>query len=201
MRKVFVLLSFMLLLPTLLRAQAAMEEIGDFRCIYGKEAGHTIYQISYKGFKGNRNGTDGQFAGTVSPSYSYIAEKTKKGTTKYWKLGFTGRCERKTGFTMNKGGKILIKLFDDSTITLIANSVGIKEDYEYGTWFTPSAKLSEANYNKITQLGVKKVRFETFPQVFDVEYKEDIIGVFLKEAAPILKEKINSGTDRMTKGF
>ena len=99
------------------------------------------------------------------------------------------------------GGKFAITLFDDSTITLIANSVGIKEDYEYGTWFFPSAKLSEANYKKITQAGVKKIRFETFPQVFDVEYKEDIIGEFLKEATPILKEKINSGTDRMTKGF
>jgi hypothetical protein len=37
--------------------------------------------------------------------------------------------------------------------------------------------------------------------VFDVEYQEDLIGVFLKKAAPILKDKINGKTDRMSKGF
>ena len=102
---------------------------------------------------------------------------------------------------MNKGGKILIKLFDDSVITLTTNSVQIKEDYEYGTWFLPTARLSDANFKKITEIGVKKVRFETFPQVFDVNYEKDIIGAFLKEAAPILKEKANSNTDRLKKDF
>lgn len=102
---------------------------------------------------------------------------------------------------MKKGGKILIKLFDDSIITLVTNEVTIKEDYEYGTWFLPSAKLSDINYKKITEIGVKKVRFETFPQVFDVTYDKDIIGAFLKEAAPILKDKINDKTDRLNKNF
>ena len=102
---------------------------------------------------------------------------------------------------MNKGGKILIRLFDDSVITLITNSVQIKEDYEYGTWFLPTANLSDANFKKLTEIGVKKVRFETFPQVFDVNYENDIIGGFLKAAAPILKEKANSKTDRLKKDF
>ena len=102
---------------------------------------------------------------------------------------------------MKKGGKILIKLFDESVITLVVRSVDITEDYEYGTWFTPSAKLSEANFNKITQIGVKKIRFETYPKVFDVNYETDIIGVFLKDASKIIKEKINNKEDRLTKGF
>ena len=190
-----------MLLPSLLWAQAALEEIGDFRLIYGHESGKTIYEISYKGLKGNRNGSDGEFAGSVGPNYSYVTVKTKKGTLKYWNLGFTGCCDRKTNFTMKKGGKILIKLFDDSIITLVTNEVTIKEDYEYGTWFLPSAKLSDINYKKITEIGVKKVRFETFPQVFDVTYDKDIIGAFLKEAAPILKDKINDKTDRLNKNF
>ena len=178
-----------------------MEEIGDFRIIYGAEARKSIYQISYKGFKGEVGGTDGQFGGRVSPDYLYVEEKTKKGNLKYWKLGFKGRCNRKTGFTMKKGGKILLKLFDNSVISLVTHDVSIKEDYEYGTWFLPTAKLSNINYNKIIQVGVKKVRFETFPQVFEVEYEKDIIGVFLKEATPIIKEIINNKTDRMLKGF
>ena len=128
-------------------------------------------------------------------------EKTKKGTIKKWQLGFTGRCSRESNFTMGKGGKILIKLFDDSVITLITNHVQIKEDYEYGTWFLPTANLSDANFKKITEIGVKKVRFETFPKVFDVNYENDIIGEFLKEATPILKEKANGKTDRLKKDF
>lgn len=200
MKKVL-LLSLIMLLPTLLRAQAAMEEIGNFRLIYATEANTTMYQLSYKGFKGEVGGSDGEFGGRVSPNYSYVVEKTKKGTIKYWKLGFTGRCLRESNFTMNKGGKILIKLFDNSVITLIANSVDIKEDYEYGTWFLPSARLSDVNLKKITNIGVKKVRFETFPKVFDVIYENDIIGKFLKEAAPILKEKANGKTDRLKKDF
>ena len=48
MKKIFLLLSVIMLLPTLLRAQAALEEIGDFRLIYGKEGNKTMYQISYK---------------------------------------------------------------------------------------------------------------------------------------------------------
>ena len=40
------LLSVIMLLPTLLNAQASMEEIGDFRLIYGKDATKTIYSIS-----------------------------------------------------------------------------------------------------------------------------------------------------------
>ena len=51
------------------------------------------------------------------------------------------------------------------------------------------------------QHGIKKLRFETYPKVFDVEYNVDEIGVFLKKATSILKEKINNKTDRMTKGF
>ena len=190
-----------MLLPTLLNAQASMEEIGDFRLIYGKDATKTIYSISYKGLKGDRNGSDGDFVGCVSPGYQYTSEKTKKGTIKYWTLEFTGRCGRKSNFTMNKGGKIMLRLFDDSIITLVAQSVNIREDYEYGTWFLPSAKLSQTNFDKITKIGVKKVRFETYPKVFDVNYDEDIIGVFLKESSQILNEKINDKTDRMTNGF
>ena len=200
MKKVL-LLSLIMLLPTLLRAQAAMEEIGDFRLIYGKEGNKTLYQISYKGFKGEVVGSDWEFSGRVKPNCGYVVEKTKKGTIKKWQLGFTGRCSRESNFTMGKGGKILIKLFDDSVITLITNHVQIKEDYEYGTWFLPTANLSDANFKKITEIGVKKVRFETFPKVFDVNYENDIIGEFLKEATPILKEKANGKTDRLKKDF
>lgn len=188
-------------IPIFLRAQVAMEDIGDYRYFCGKDATKTIYELAYVGFKGDRRGTDGEFGGTVSPSYSYVEEKTKKGVLKYWKLGFTGRCSREFGFTMNKGSKILIRLFDNSVITLITNHVGIEESSERGTWFLPSAKLSTANYNKIVQHGIKKLRFETYPKVFDVEYDKDEIGVFLKEATLIIKGKINSKTDRMTNGF
>lgn len=116
-------------------------------------------------------------------------------------MNFTGRCKRESNFTMKKGGKIMLRLFDDSVITLVAQHVDIKEDYEYGTWFLPSAKLSETIFNRIIKNGVKKVRFETYPKVFDVNYEKDIIGVFLKDASQVLKEKINDKTDRMTKGF
>jgi hypothetical protein len=200
MRKTFFLLLLIMFIPTFLMAQVAVEDIGIYTCYYGKDSQKTIYELSYK-HGGERSGTDGEFGGTVSPNYSYVEEKTKKGVLKYWKLGFTGRCRRETGFTMNKGGKILIRLFDNSVITLITNHVGIEESYERGTWFFPSAKLSTENYNKIMQHGIKKLRFETYPKVFDVEYNVDEIGVFLKKATSILKEKINNKTDRMTKGF
>lgn len=75
--KKIVLLSVIILLPTLIKAQA-IEEIGDFRCIYGKDATKTIYSISYKGLKGQVNGTDGDYWGCVSPGYQYTVEKTKK---------------------------------------------------------------------------------------------------------------------------
>lgn len=200
MKKYF-FLSLTLLFATLLNAQVSMEEIGDFQYIHGKEPGKSIYQISYIGLKGEQRGTDGQYGGSVSPNYSYISQKTKKGNVKYWRLGFTGRCNRLTDFTMKKGGKISIKLRDNSVITLIADHVEITEDSRYGTWFSPTARLSTVNFNKITTIGVQKVRFETFPMVFDVEYNDDMIGDFLKKAAPILKDKINSKTDRMSKGF
>lgn len=191
----------MMIVPTFLRAQVAMEDIGDYRYFCAKDAKKTIYQLSYVGAKGDRRGSDGDFGGTVSPDYSFVEEKTNKGIQRYWKLGFTGRCSREIGFTMNKGSKILIRLFDNSVITLITNHVGMEESSGRGMWFLPSAKLSTTNYNKIVQHGIKKLRFETYPKVFDVEYDKDEIGVFLKEATSILKEKINSKTDRMTKGF
>lgn len=197
-------LSFLLifLFPVFLAAQVSQEEIGDFRLFYGKDSKQTIYSISYKGFKGEVGGTDGEFGCRVSPDYEYVEEKTSKGTLKYWRLGFTGRTSRPTGVTMNKGGKILIRLFDDSTITLLTENVRIKEDYANDrVWFLPSAKLTETNYNKIIKVGVKKIRFDTYPKVFDVTYDNDIIGEFLKEASRIIKEKLNDKSDRMIKGF
>lgn len=103
---------------------------------------------------------------------------------------------------MNKGGKILLRLFDGSIITLLTRNVGIEEDSENGrVWFLPSAKLTESNFNKIVKVGVKKIRFDTYPKVFDVTYDNDVIGEFLEEASRIIKEKQNDKSDRMTNGF
>lgn len=197
-------LSFILsfLFPVLLGAQVSQEEIGDFRLFYGKDSKQTVYSISYKGFKGEVGGTDGEFGCRVSPTYKYIEEKTAKGILKYWCLSFTGRTSRPTGVTMNKGGKILLRLFDGSIITLLTRNVGIEEDSENGrVWFLPSAKLTESNFNKIVKVGVKKIRFDTYPKVFDVTYDNDVIGEFLEEASRIIKEKQNDKSDRMTNGF
>lgn len=200
MKKIFFLL-IILISPTFLRAQIAMEDIGKYTYYYGKDSKNTIYQLSYKKLGGQRLGTDGEFKGVVSPNYRYVEEKTRKGVIKYWKLSFTGRSGRKIGFTINKGSKILIRLFNDNVMTMITNDAGVDEINEYGTWFHATVKLSASDYNKIVQRGIKKIRFETYPKVFDVEYKYDEIGIFLQEADSILKEKINNQTDRMTKGF
>lgn len=47
MKKIFFLL-IILISPTFLRAQIAMEDIGKYTYYYGKDSKNTIYQLSYK---------------------------------------------------------------------------------------------------------------------------------------------------------
>ena len=187
-------------LSVISNAQGAQEDIGDYVYTLAKDNTTTLHNVSYRASKGEHFLSDGEYGGKVKPEYDYLIKKTKKGTKRNWRLGFFCKSYRKFGFTINRGGKINLKLFDDSIITLVAYDVDIEVD-DAGTWFSTLSYLSDANFTKITQVGVKKIRFETFPKVYDAEYSSDEIGSFLKEASKILHNKINSKTDRMTKDF
>lgn len=101
---------------------------------------------------------------------------------------------------IKEGSRMLLKLFDDSTIELktLNNdkkdipemNVGIIVSYVY----TVNALFDitkEQLYNIITK-GVKKIRIETYPDYYDNTFKKDRLGKQLGTRLALLEKAISS---------
>ena len=97
-----------------------------------------------------------------------------------------------------KGGKLLVKLFDDSVIEL---STPISYEDNIGSFYSgyvvrtfriyPRYKVSEEQVDKIISFGVKKLRMELFPSNYDKEFTEDKIGKSFSVTYPLIKKALN----------
>lgn len=98
-----------------------------------------------------------------------------------------------------KNGKMLIKLFDDSVIELttalgdeqmvrkVHNINGlVYSDYT----MQPIYDVSEEQLTSIIEKGVKEIRIETSPIVYENEYKKDKIGKVLADRYSLLKDAL-----------
>ena len=94
---------------------------------------------------------------------------------------------------------MLIKLFDDSVIELttalgdeqmvrkVHNINGlVYSDYT----MQPIYDVSEEQLTSIIEKGVKKIRIETSPIVYENEYKKDKIGKVLSDRYSLLKDAL-----------
>lgn len=96
-----------------------------------------------------------------------------------------------------KGGKLLIKLFDDSimelsTPLLYEDNIGkYNSGYSVRTYrIYPRYKISKEQIEKITYYGVKKIRIELYPSNYDKEFTEDKIGKNISITYPLVEEAL-----------
>ena len=101
--------------------------------------------------------------------------------------------------TVPKGGKLLIKLMDDSIIELstIMEYAGTVRDvhningYVYSDYtIFPSFPLSTEQIDQISK-GVKKIRLETTLDVVDKEFKKDKIGQIISVEYDLIKSALS----------
>lgn len=118
-------------------------------------------------------------------------------------LTYTSPCETP------KNGKLLIKLFDDSVIEL-TTAAGDKQTVRdvhningmvYSDYtMRPLYEITEDQLQQIISKGVKKIRIETSPIIYDNEFKKDKIGKALGDRYELLKQAL-SATHSFSDGF
>lgn len=109
------------------------------------------------------------------------------------KLTFASQC------SAPKNGKMLIKLFDDSVIEL-TTALGDKQmvrkvhnvnGFVYSDYtMQPMYDISEEQLTSIIEKGVKKIKIETSPLVYENEFKKDKIGKALADRYTLLQEAL-----------
>lgn len=101
---------------------------------------------------------------------------------------------------IQKGGRMLLRLFDDSVIELKASDacngsvrdiikIGNSVSHTYS--ITPIFDVTSSQLNSIIEKGVKKVRIEISPDFYEKEFKKDKIGKTLIEHRKNLLEAIS----------
>ncbi len=101
---------------------------------------------------------------------------------------------------IQKGGRMLLKLFDDNVIELKASNAcdgSVRDIIKIGNSvfhtysITPIFDVTSSQLNSIIEMGVKKVRVEISPDFYDKEFKKDKIGKTLIEHRKNLLEAIS----------
>jgi len=192
------LVFFILMMLFAVKSYSQLERVdmGDYKYFTDVDKKKTIYCVQYKGSKGSHFCIEEANHVEISPSLDYAFEKTKKGTVKYWELSFSLHSCMNYAFSMRKGNRILLRLFDDTVLTLLSTYVDLKSEDEYGTFLFVDTKISNSVLNRIKAIGVKKIRIETTPYVCDAFYENDEIGVFVKEAIDIINKMTKSTTKK-----
>lgn len=176
-------------------SQIERVNVGDFNYMRIVDNNFTVQNVSYKDLRGLHVCSDEFSHAKIQPSLSISSKKTKKGIQKQWNLEFHLHSLKRDAFSLKKGDKVLIKLLDDSVITLVTSKVDINTD-DYGTFLHLEINLPEVTINKISLKGVKKVRIETIPDVCDTDYENNEIGSFIVSAKKIFKDMSNPTTKK-----
>lgn len=125
-------------------------------------------------------------------SVSLNAEQNKAGVI-YYNLSL--KTTAMTPITVPKGGKLLVKLMDDSVIELLTlmEYAGIVRDvhnvngYVFSDYtIFPTFLVTSEQIEQICN-GVKKIRLETKIEPVDKEFKKDKIGAIVSVEYALLK--------------
>lgn len=181
MKKQVILLLLLLCISVNSYSQIERVNVGDYVYMRVIDNNFTAHSVSYRDLGGMHACIDESSHVKIRPSLYYSLEKTKRGIQKRWFLKFNLHSFKRDAFSLKNGDNLLLKLFDDSIITLITSKVDISSD-EYGTFLYFEAKLTDTELNKISSIGVKKLRIETIPYVCDAVYDNDEIGTFVINA-------------------
>lgn len=129
-------------------------------------------------------------------SVALSAEKNKENITSYF---LSLKTTSGTPITVPKGGKLLIKLNDDTVIELktLMEYAGTVRDVHNVNGFVfhdytifPAFPINETQIKQISG-GVKKIRLETIDGNKDKEFKKDKIGSIIESQYSLLQNTIN----------
>lgn len=128
-------------------------------------------------------------------SVALNAEQNKSGQVFY---NFSLKATALSPITVPKGGKLLIKLMDDSIIELstVMEYAGTVRDVHNVNGFVfsdytifPTFLVTEEQIDKISK-GVKKIRLETTMEPADKEFKKDKIGNIVSAEYELIKKAL-----------
>lgn len=129
-------------------------------------------------------------------SVALSAEKNKENITSYF---LSLKTTSGTPITVQEGGKLLIKLKDDTVIELktLMEYAGTVRDVHNVNGFVfhdytifPAFPINETQIKQISG-GVKKIRLETIDGNKDKEFKKDKIGSIIESQYSLLQNTIN----------
>lgn len=129
-------------------------------------------------------------------SVALSAEQNKENITSYF---LSLKTTSGTPITVPEGGKLLIKLKDDSVIelkTLMEYAGTVREVHNVNGFvfhdytIFPSFPINDTQIKQISG-GVKKIRLETVDGNRDKEFKKDKIGTVIKEQYALIVNKLS----------
>lgn len=138
-------------------------------------------------------------------SVALSAEQNKEKRTSYF---LSLKTTSGTPITVPKGGKLLIKLNDNTIIELntLMEYAGTVRDVHNVNGFVfhdytifPLFHINDAQIKQISE-GVKKIRLETTEGNKDKEFKKDKIGAIIKGQYKLIHNKLKETTN-ITDGF
>ena len=114
-------------------------------------------------------------------------------------ISFTMPCNK--SYSIQDGGRLLIKHEDGSTLTLTVKE-GCDSEYNDGKYYlSPVYNISKENIDSIAQKGVIKLRFETILKNIDVELKSERFLMFFNDFIKGIEERKNSNQDSFESNF
>lgn len=129
-------------------------------------------------------------------SVALCANQNKAGTVFY---NLSLKTAALSPITVPKGGKLLVRLMDDSVIELstLMEYAGTVRDvhningYVFSDYtIFPAFLLTVEQVNQIRK-GVKKIRLETTMEAVDKEFKKDKIGAIISTEYNLIQEAIS----------
>lgn len=138
-----------------------------------------------------------------------VALSAEQNTEKDLSYFFSLKTTSNTPITVPQGGRLLLKLDDDSIIELktLTKYAGTVRDvhningYVFSDYtIFPSFPINEVQINKLAK-GVKKIRLETTDGYRDKEFKKDKIGIAIKGQYGLLQNQLKKASNDIKEGF
>ena len=138
-----------------------------------------------------------------------VALSAEQNTGKDISYFFSLKTTSNTPITVPQGGKLLLKLNDDSIMELktLTKYEGTVRDvhningYVFSDYtIFPSFPINEVQISKLSK-GVKKIRLETTDGYRDKEFKKDKIGIAIKGQYSLLQNQIKKSSNDIREGF
>lgn len=203
MKKLLLICLITLSIPSFGQNGTFSKDIGNFQLMECREGNMTQYS--------SRNTKDysfyilnGEYGGELRPELAYNITKTKKGIKQNWSLDLDINSYRHDMITMKKPYRILIRFFNDRVCLLSPNRVYSRPySEEYGNCsVTATIYLTKDMLDNIINQGIKKIRFETYPDIIEYEFKTNEIGKFVSLSKKHITDNyITPKQDKLFDGF